>query len=606
MWDGSLANGINKDQNGAVVAANTQVWTGTGQSSGLPYNYPTGPFYQTFNNDWSRFGLVGATNSAWITADQSSPGSKRMYALSGPLTNTVAPPTITVTLGMDQTTIAESAGAAIVTATLSQVAALDVTVNLAFTGTATLGTDYTAAPGTSIVITAGQLSGTATLTAVADGIYEGGNENIVVDIDSVLNALEDGTQQVTVTITEGDLQPAGLPMPLGINPATGILWQPGDSYQLVFVTSTITAATNPSITYYNTFVNTAATGSSVSGVPNIVWKAIGSALSDSATPAKVNAPVVAPVYLLDGVTKVANGYSDMWDGSIANPISLDESGVAVDAGVRAWTGSDAAGNSYRPLGKLDNYVQFGSTASTTGGWISSGEQQGGSNRMYALSVPLTHAGGVPAVAPLAPTITGITPGVGTLSVAFTAGYDGGAAITNYKYSTDDGATWTAVSPAATTSPILISGLTNGTTYQVRILAVNSVGDGAPSTAMSGTPDASGTSYATWATANGASTDPLEDSNNNGVPNGVEFFMGGTAASPAALPPLVNTAGTWSWTIPYDPAAQATYKFQVSGALTGWTDVLPGDPSIAVLTGPDQLRLTLPTGMRFCRLVVTPN
>ncbi|NBT49674.1 MAG: hypothetical protein EBT07_18045, partial [Actinobacteria bacterium] len=58
-----------------------------------------------------------------------------------------------------------------------------------------------------------------------------------------------------------------------------------------------------------------------------------------------------------------------------------------------------------------------------------------------------------ATAPAAPTINSITPGNGSLSVAFTAGSDGGSAITNYKYSTDGGSTFTAVSPAATTSPI---------------------------------------------------------------------------------------------------------------------------------------------------------
>lgn len=101
--------------------------------------------------------------------------------------------------------------------------------------------------------------------------------------------------------------------------------------------------------------------------------------------------------------------------------------------------------------------------------------------------------------PSAPTITGITPGDGTLSVAFTAPVsDGGGTITNYKYSTNNGATFTAVSPNATTSPILIGGLTNDTPYPVKILAVNSVGDGPASNSMSGTPAASGAGYDTWA------------------------------------------------------------------------------------------------------------
>jgi len=85
--------------------------------------------------------------------------------------------------------------------------------------------------------------------------------------------------------------------------------------------------------------------------------------------------------------------------------------------------------------------------------------------------------GTPLSTPLAPSITSVTPSNGTLTIAFTAGGSGGSAITNYQYSLDGGATWTTRSPAATTSPITVTGLTNGTTYQVQIRAVNSVGSG---------------------------------------------------------------------------------------------------------------------------------
>ncbi|MFZ4726747.1 MAG: T9SS type A sorting domain-containing protein, partial [Paludibacter sp.] len=92
-----------------------------------------------------------------------------------------------------------------------------------------------------------------------------------------------------------------------------------------------------------------------------------------------------------------------------------------------------------------------------------------------------------AVAPAAPTITLITPASHQLSVAFTAGADGGSTITNYKYSTDGGATFTACSPAQTSSPIVISDLTNDVAYNVQILAVNAVGDGTATVTTVGTP-----------------------------------------------------------------------------------------------------------------------
>jgi alpha-tubulin suppressor-like RCC1 family protein len=94
---------------------------------------------------------------------------------------------------------------------------------------------------------------------------------------------------------------------------------------------------------------------------------------------------------------------------------------------------------------------------------------------------------VPTTVPLAPTSLVATPGDGSVSLAFTAGANGGSAITNYKYSTDNGVNWTTRSPAATNSPISITGLSNGTEYTIKLRAVNSIGDGAVSSAVSSTP-----------------------------------------------------------------------------------------------------------------------
>ncbi len=106
-----------------------------------------------------------------------------------------------VTLSLTGSPMAEAGGEATVTATLSETSASVVTVNLAFAGTATLTTDYTRS-GTSISIPAGDLTGSITLTAVPDTVYESPAETIVVDISTVDNAIESGTQQVTATITD--------------------------------------------------------------------------------------------------------------------------------------------------------------------------------------------------------------------------------------------------------------------------------------------------------------------------------------------------------------------------------------------------------------------
>ena len=92
-------------------------------------------------------------------------------------------------------------------------------------------------------------------------------------------------------------------------------------------------------------------------------------------------------------------------------------------------------------------------------------------------------------APAAPSSLVATAGDGQASISFTQGSNGGSAITNYKYSLD-GTTYTALSPAATTTPITISGLTNSTSYIIYLKTVNAVGDSSASTSVSVTPVAS--------------------------------------------------------------------------------------------------------------------
>ena len=116
------------------------------------------------------------------------------------------------------------------------------------------------------------------------------------------------------------------------------------------------------------------------------------------------------------------------------------------------------------------------------------------------------------------------------------------------------------------------------------------------------------SYAAWAAANAGGQAANLDSNHNGIPNGIEHFMGATAANPATMPTVVNSNGTLTWTWPYDPTAAATYKFQISDNMSAWTGVAPTDSRVTVLTSPSRVRITLPAGAarKFCRLVVTPT
>jgi len=109
-----------------------------------------------------------------------------------------------VTLAASSDSIAENgSGSVTLTATMTVASSSDTTITLSPSGTATQGTDYSLANG-SIVISAGQTTGTDTITIVNDSKAEG-SQTIIVDISvSGSTAGESGTQQVTVTITDDD------------------------------------------------------------------------------------------------------------------------------------------------------------------------------------------------------------------------------------------------------------------------------------------------------------------------------------------------------------------------------------------------------------------
>ncbi len=147
-------------------------------------------------------------------------------------------PIPSVTLSVAPETLAEAAGTTTVTATLSAASSQDVTVVLGFGGTATNVTDYTRS-GSQIVITAGNTSGSITLTAVQD-TRDQANETIVVDITEVTNGTESGSQQVTATITDDDAQPT-----VALDISAAMLAEAGGTST---VTATLSAASSFDVT----------------------------------------------------------------------------------------------------------------------------------------------------------------------------------------------------------------------------------------------------------------------------------------------------------------------------------------------------------------------
>ena len=143
--------------------------------------------------------------------------------------------------------------------------------------------------------------------------------------------------------------------------------------------------------------------------------------------------------------------------------------------------------------------------------------------------------------PDAPTITGTGGGNGAGTVSFTPGVANLDAILNYQYSVNGGS-WTALSPSDATSPVTIPGLTNGTTYQVALRAVNGQGAGTASSPAAVT------------------------------------------AGPEAPTSLVPTRGDQQATITFTPgdsygAAITNYQYSVDGG--AWTSLAPAATSSPV-------------------------
>lgn len=114
---------------------------------------------------------------------------------------------------------------------------------------------------------------------------------------------------------------------------------------------------------------------------------------------------------------------------------------------------------------------------------------------YATSITITpDGGGFPdwaqgAIA-AAPVLDSLTPGDATLTAAFTPGVSDPAATSFDAIATPQGG-GAAVTASGAGSPIVIGGLTNGTTYDVVVTATNSVGTSADSNTLSGTPALAG-------------------------------------------------------------------------------------------------------------------
>jgi len=152
-------------------------------------------------------------------------------------------------------------------------------------------------------------------------------------------------------------------------------------------------------------------------------------------------------------------------------------------------------------------------------------------------------------APNAPTGLSATAQDGAATIAFTAPTDdGGSPIVNYQYRLNDGA-WESLDPADASSPIAITGLTNGVEYTVAIRADNGTLTGTASSTVDVTPlGTPGAPTGLSATAQDqAASISFTAGSDGGSPildyeyqlDGGEWESAGTTSSPVVIEDLSN-------------------------------------------------------------------
>ena len=180
-------------------------------------------------------------------------------------------------------------------------------------------------------------------------------------------------------VLEGQLGIMDLTENGGINPATSIAWEYGDTYRFIFASSTGIAATSTDIAVYNAFVQAKADASAL-GLSSVTWKVMAStftvaARDNTSTNGTVNGTGES-FWLLNGTSLVADDYADLFGtDSHSSTINVSETGGApFDSGDYSsnWTGSTGTGGikANDELGALDGGTITGLRNFTSGAhWI---------------------------------------------------------------------------------------------------------------------------------------------------------------------------------------------------------------------------------------------
>lgn len=177
-------------------------------------------------------------------------------------------------------------------------------------------------------------------------------------------------------------------------------------------------------------------------------------------------PGTQVMVLFGGLNSAYNDLSDTW---------------TYDGGSTTWTQQSLSG----PSGRYGAAVALdGATGQVVLFGGASFAMQGRMSDTWAYGVPSV-------TAPHSPAAPSATTGNGQVALSWTAPADGGSAITGYtvayRETTSFGSWTTRIPSPATATSVTVTGLTNGTSYDFKVLATNAIGSSDYSPVTSATP-----------------------------------------------------------------------------------------------------------------------
>jgi len=130
------------------------------------------------------------------------------------------------------------------------------------------------------------------------------------------------------------------------------------------------------------------------------WRAIRStrridAIANTATEPSPVGDTGVPIYLLDGLTRIADHFDNLWSGDSAGqtillaPINLTQFGIPIESGVnKGWTGTDYYGHRGGFVGPLGSaFPTHVASAAPNGSWINNNHSASSDNiqSLYPIS-----------------------------------------------------------------------------------------------------------------------------------------------------------------------------------------------------------------------------